>query len=255
MAEKVEQKDRGYSFPAVAGFALAVLAAAAEALSGPGSRWALWHYGTGFQILKWAAYGGIAGAVISLLGCITARPGRRRKGFVLSLIGLAAGIVVTAVPLYYWQRAQELPRIHDITTDTEKPPRFVAILPLRKAAENGAEYGGQNVAAQQRIFYPDIAPLQLPIPKDQAFKRALEAARSMGWRIIHEDESEGRIEATATTFWFGFKDDIVIRVTPANGGMGSRIDVRSASRVGKSDIGTNARRIREYLGRLRSLSD
>ena len=77
---------------------------------------------------------------------------------------------------------------------------------------------------------------------------ALEAARASGWEIVAAVPQERRIEAVATTFWFGFKDDIVVRIRPAPGG--SRIDVRSVSRVGRSDLGTNAKRIRAFLGRL-----
>jgi uncharacterized protein (DUF1499 family) len=138
--------------------------------------------------------------------------------------------------------------IHDITTDTETPPVFVAILPLRAGAPNTAEYGGPEIAAQQRAGYPDLGPLTLPVPTAQAFTRALTVAREMGWEIVASEANEGRIEATATTFWFGFKDDVVIRVTPS--GSGSRIDVRSVSRVGRSDVGTNAKRITDYLSRL-----
>jgi len=88
------------------------------------------------------------------------------------------------------------------------------------------------------------------VPPPVAFSRALEAAERMGWTLVANNPAEGRIEATDTTFWYGFKDDIVIRVTPA--GAGSRVDVRSVSRVGRSDIGTNARRVRRYLAKLAS---
>jgi uncharacterized protein (DUF1499 family) len=73
----------------------------------------------------------------------------------------------------------------------------------------------------------------------------LAAARAQGWEIVAAVPAEGRIEATDTTRFFGFKDDIVIRVKAE--GAGSRVDVRSLSRVGKSDVGKNASRIRAYL--------
>jgi len=92
--------------------------------------------------------------------------------------------------------------------------------------------------------------LILPIRPAQGFKRALAVARDMGWQIIDSNPSEGRIEATDTTFWFGFKDDIVVRVRPTQNG--SRIDVRSVSRVGRSDVGTNARRIQKFLKEMTS---
>ena len=71
----------------------------------------------------------------------------------------------------------------------------------------------------------------------------------MGWEVVAADPAAGRIEAVATTFWFGFKDDIVVRVAPA--GAGSLIDARSKSRVGVGDLGTNAQRLRAYLERLK----
>ena len=72
----------------------------------------------------------------------------------------------------------------------------------------------------------------------------------MGWEIVASDPAQGRIEATATTFWFGFKDDIVVRL--AAEGTGSRVDVRSLSRIGSSDVGANAQRIRAYLEKVKA---
>ena len=234
---------------ALIGFTLAVLAALTAMLSGFGSRWGLWYFRTGFVILRWAAYVGIAAALISLIGVILTWPTTFRRGFLLSIFGLIIGILVLGVPYCHWRTAQRVPAIHDITTDTENPPRFVSILPLRKNAPNPSEYGGHEIAAQQRAAYPDLAPAALSVPPDKAYKRALAAARKMGWVIVDANAVEGRIEATDTTFWFGFNDDIVIRITPAD--QGSRVDVRSVSRVGKSDVGMNARRIRKYLKELK----
>jgi hypothetical protein len=141
--------------------------------------------------------------------------------------------------------------IHDITTDIVQPPQFVAILPLRKDAPNPATYGGPEVALKQRSAYPDIQTLIINAPGPQAFEQALAAARAIGWRIVAEEPREGRIEATDTTFWFGFKDDIVVRVTAADERR-SLVDVRSVSRVGRSDVGKNAARIRAYLRRIKT---
>jgi uncharacterized protein (DUF1499 family) len=135
--------------------------------------------------------------------------------------------------------------IHDITTDTENPPDFVAILPLRRDS-NPAEYGGPEIAAKQHAAYPDIRPLAVGISPSRAYEAALATAVAMKWQIVQGSPSERRIEAVATTRWFGFKDDIVIRISPAANG-GSVLDIRSASRVGLSDLGTNARRIRTFL--------
>lgn len=230
---------------ALYGFCLAVLASFAVMLAGLGSRWDWWNFRTGFLILKWGAYGGVTAAGISLIGCLMARPGSPRRGFVMAVLGLLIGLIVIGVPSQWMRTAQRVPPIHDITTDTENPPRFVAIMPLRANAPNPAEYGGAEVAAQQHAGYPNLGPAILESLPEKTFERALLAARDMGWQIIEANAAEGRIEATDTTFWFGFKDDIVVRVMPADGG--SRIDARSVSRVGRSDVGTNARRIRNYL--------
>lgn len=231
------------------GLLIALVSALLLFAAGAGYRTDIWTLRTAFTFVRWAAYGGVAAVVISLVGLVLARkaPGRV---LVPAALGFAIGIVCVAIPWQWRQRAQSVPPIHDVTTDTAHPPQFVAVLPLRASAPNPAEYGGPEIAAQQGEAYPHIAPLVLDLEPPAAFQRALEAARAMGWDIVAADSSARRIEATATTFWFGFKDDVVVRLTPAESG-GTRVDVRSVSRVGRSDVGTNARRIREYLGRLR----
>jgi uncharacterized protein (DUF1499 family) len=199
-------------------------------------------------MLRWSAYGGIAAGIVSLVSLIAVSLGAARGSAGFALAGLLVSLAVVGVPWSQLRRARSVPPIHDITTDTENPPAFVAVLPLRANAPNKADYGGPEIAAKQRAAYPDIQPVLLPVPPAQAFPRALAAARDMGWHIVASDSAAGRIEATATTFWYGFKDDVVIRVTPSE--QGTRVDVRSESRVGGSDIGTNARRIREYVNKL-----
>ena len=239
---------RPLSRVASGGFLVALLAGLALWLAGTGYRLGWWEFRPAFTILRWAAYGGLAGAALSLLGVFLARPSGPRRGFPLALVGLVLGLVVAGIPWQWWQKAQRVPPIHDITTDTETPPTFVAILPLRADAPNPADYGGPEIAAQQRAGYPDLGPLILQVSPQQAFERALAAARAMGWEIAAAEPGGGRIEATATTFWFGFKDDVVVHVSPTDGG--SRIDVRSVSRVGLSDVGANAERIEAYLARI-----
>ena len=141
------------------------------------------------------------------------------------------------------------PPIHDITTDTSDPPLFVDVLPLRAGAKNTAAYGGSRVAALQLAAYPDITPVDLAIAPAAAFAKALATANAMGWALVAADPAAGRIEATATTRVFRFKDDVVVRIRPHTGG--SRVDVRSVSRFGGGDLGKNASRIREFIGRLR----
>jgi hypothetical protein len=110
---------------------------------------------------------------------------------------------------------------------------------------NALEYR-EDVATEQRAGYPDLGPVFLAEPTAQAYQRAVALVRERGWDIVAADEPGRRIEATDTTFWFGFKDDVAIRVSALPDG-GSRVDVRSVSRVGRSDVGTNARRIRAFL--------
>ncbi len=231
--------------PVLIGCALALLVAAAAAVSGFGYRWEWWSFRQGFTILRWSAWGGLMAAGLCFWGAALARPGTQRPGLTLALIGILAGLCVFWIPWRQMQTARRAPAIHDISTDTDNPPLFTAILPLRAAAANQASYGGTEVAGQQHMAYPDIQPLRLPVAADTAFQRALEAARNLRWRIVAQDAVAGRIEAFDRTFWYGFIDDVVIRITPDAGG--SRIDVRSVSRVGKGDVGTNARRIRSFL--------
>jgi uncharacterized protein (DUF1499 family) len=124
----------------------------------------------------------------------------------------------------------------------------VGVLARRAGAANPPEYAGAETAAQQKQAYPDLLPIAVPEPPERAFARARAAAESLGWEIVAAEPSEGRLEATATTRWFGFEDDIVVRVRP--GPAGSVVDVRSKSRVGRSDVGANAARIRAFRSAL-----
>ncbi len=231
--------------PAVA-LGAAALAVAMLAVAGPLTRAGVWHFRSGFTAMRYGAYLAHAALVLALASLVAVRPARRALPAALAAVLLAAVAIV--VPFRQMQAARRVPPIHDITTDLEDPPAFVAVLPLRAGAPNKAEYGGDSVAAQQRSGYPDLGPLRLAVPPAAAFARAAAAARTMGWEMVAADSAAGRVEATATTRWFGFKDDVVVRVRPD--GAGSRVDVRSVSRVGGSDVGANAARIRAYLARV-----
>ena len=228
--------------------ALALLGGLLLLMAASGTRIGLWHYTTGFALLRWGAWLGVAAALSAIVLLLVLRP--RGGEFALLIVALVIGGVAFILPWQWRQIARNAPPIHDITTDLGHPPEFVAILPLRAEASNPSTYGGPEVAAQQRAAYPDITPLHLNTGTGAAFTRALETARQMDWEIIAADSNAGRIEAVATSRWFGFKDDIVIRIT--GDGTGSRIDVRSASREVYADVGSNARRVREYLARLQA---
>lgn len=199
---------------------------------------------TAFALLRWGAYFGLAAAAVALVAGLWAYRQKKPRALVLAVMALVVGLMAAGIP-YTWQaRARSVPPIHDITTDLENPPSFEAIVPLRADAPNTLDRPA-DLASQQREGYAEIGPLTLPLPRDQAFNRALTVAQDMGWEIVAVDQAAGRIEATDTTRWFGFKDDVSVRLTAW--GSGTRVDVRSVSRVGRSDVGTNARRIRAYL--------
>ena len=236
---------RPYSRLAVAALVFALLVALLAMMSGFGSRWGLWNFRTGFSLLRWAAYGGIAAALVAAVAVVRARPGGPRRGFVAAFAALVIGLLVIGIPWQQQRLARSVPPIHDITTDVNNPPQFVAVAPLRADAPNPIEYEGAEIARQQQQAYPDLRPVLLDMPLDRAFQRALDVAEDQGWEIVEANPSQGRIEATDRTFWFGFYDDVVIRLTPVEGR--TVLDVRSKSRVGRGDVGANARRIREYL--------
>lgn len=219
------------------------------AAAGPSYRLGIVSIPSAFVLLRWAAYVGAAGVTVSLLAGGAAYRRGARLSTAVAGVAFLLSLAAFAVPFEWQRRARALPAIHDISTDLENPPTFEAIAPLRKDAPNTLDRS-PLLARQQRDAYPEVAPITLPIPREQAFDRALRAAQEAGWEIVTADKGTGRIEATATTRWFGFKDDVAVRLTPW--GSGTRIDVRSVSRVGRGDVGTNARRILSYLEMLRA---
>jgi uncharacterized protein (DUF1499 family) len=224
----------------------ALFAAAMLVAAGFGARFGVWDYRRGLELVRWSEYTGLATIGMALIALVI--PRWRRGRIPILVAALVIGACVAYFPWQWVQSARSVPPINDITTDTENPPAFVALVPARAGLSVPTVYPGSATAEQQSRGYPDIKPLDLPLPPAGAFARALDAAKGMGWEIAAADAAAGRIEATATTPWFGFRDDVVIRVaaTPA----GSRIDIRSVSRVGRGDFGTNAKRIRAYLEKL-----
>jgi uncharacterized protein (DUF1499 family) len=211
-----------------------------------------------------AAIGFLLFVVTFIVGAIGLLAGGRqafaRSRAAVAVIALS--LVITIVAGFWIYRGRGAPPIHDVTTDLNDPPVFKDAVPLRSAsgAVNPVEYqriqsimGTKvNVPDAQRSAYPDIQALVLPQPPARAVQLAQQVAKDMGWEILAVVPSEGRVEATDTTWYFGFKDDVVVRIKPES--TGSRVDVRSESRVGGGDTGTNARRVRACLARLRDLA-
>jgi uncharacterized protein (DUF1499 family) len=241
--------------------------------AGPGTRLGFWDYGVGLSMIRAvsapkAIAGGISlsplftGLALSVVGAIA--------GFFLkepratTLAGAAALVagVAALVPIQMKKAFEGNPFIHEVTTDFDDPPQIIAAAQMPR--KNPAAYRGDDpvpqstdamtVAEAQRAAFPDIAPIIAESDLQSATARAKSVVESMGMEILAEgpsDEVAGggwRIEAVATSFWFGFKDDFIIRLTREAEGK-TRIDLHSKSRVGGSDLGANAKRVREFSKR------
>lgn len=198
----------------------------------------------------------IGAMIMGLVGFLAGIFIKPQKG----LVTCAIAFLIPALGMLYVLSTQaklgDLPFIHDVTTDTQNPPTFSETMLAERAKIEGVntvdyvgkvdKRDGELVSVLQVKAYPDIRPLVLSDAPDVVFGRAQAAVKAMGWEIVTEDVATGRIEATDTTFWYGFKDDVVIRIQPSEGG-GSVLDIRSISRIGGSDLGKNADRIRAFL--------
>jgi hypothetical protein len=254
--------DRAVSLlHAVARLSLAALlvAGAIALVAGLGTRFGLWNYDLGlFGIFPFSIYAGMAAFALGLLWIVTALFIGGGRGALAAVIGFVGAIVLLWMPLDDYYRAkieQTLPPIHDISTDTEHAPAFIA--PVGRGQDIPPAYDGlkrvryagktNTMETLQKLAYGDIKPSsQLQTTPARLFRRALAAARNMGWTIVAvaPNSQGGVIQATDTTLLFGQTDDIVLRIRPA--GIGARLDIRSRSRVGESDFGRNASRIRAY---------
>ena len=176
--------------------AVAVAALAMLLSSGPGTRYGLWPWQTGFSLLRWATYTGLAGAVGALgLVVLLVVPKWRARAWI-PVLALCVALAAAAPPLILLQQAKAAPPIHDISTDVFDPPAFVALAPERAKSPNGTVYGGVEIAAQQQKAYPDVKSLILKTPPAEAVQKAIDAARACGWEIIASDAPAGRIAVT-----------------------------------------------------------
>ncbi|HHX81737.1 MAG TPA: DUF1499 domain-containing protein [Pseudomonadaceae bacterium] len=229
-------------------------------LAGPLGVWlGLWSFPTAFSIMGtiypfsgWIALGlGIASLVLLLLARNTYAD--RRRGILwLPVVATLACVIAWYIPGTFQAPAGEsYPPIHDVSTDLDDIPRYVAVLPLRIDAPNSVVYGDspnmtpERNAQLQREAYPDLVPQLYQASEEEMFERALAAVEAMGWELVEANPDEGRIEATATTFWLRFKDDVIIRTRSM--GPTTVVDARSLSRVGGGDMGANAKRLRKFF--------
>jgi fatty-acyl-CoA synthase len=232
---------------------------AAAALS---TRFGLIDWRLGFGTLT-LGYGpmllmGAAGlALVALLLAVFVTP---RTGIGSALLALVIPALALGYAGYVRNQAAAIPPIHDIVSDPAAPLVFSdRVLALRADVPDGnpvevdphvpdnPRFGaaaGQSARELQQTAYSDIHPILIARPPGEAFEAALAAARAQGWSIDATDPSSGRIEASVRSLWFGFIDDVVVQVSPSD--EGSRIDLRSTSRVGVSDLGANAARVRAF---------
>jgi hypothetical protein len=228
---------------------------------GPGYRFGLVPLPLVFQLLKYGAYFGMAAVTVGTLALVV-RLMSGQGALTLALAGIIFGVAAVSFVMNFRSQAQAVPPIHDISTDTENAPQFVAAVPLREAAgaTNPPEYVGaepmpgnpdQTIAEAQHAAYPDLQSIFIDADPGVVSTAILATIDEMGWDLIEASTTEGRFEATATTFWYGFNDDVVIRMDPQRDGA-VRVDVRSKSRVGVSDVGANAARIRDFVAALQA---
>lgn len=244
----MDNKKQQYQFygMALSGFIIMMVAMFVEIMAGLGSQFEWWHYSTGFVILKWGVYSAVAGVVLSIGGFIYLLSEGSRIIF-LPVWALVLSFFIIGVPAGHIIKAKDAPMIHEITTDIGSPPLFATLGPIRYGATNSAEY---DVLHSDRLIqmdeYRDIKTLVLKMKKPKVVNIVFDVVKSRGWEVVYSNKQEGIIEATAKTFWFGFKDDVSIRVKMF-GREKSSVDMRSLSRVGKGDAGRNAKRVRDFI--------
>jgi len=217
-------------------------------LPGPLYKFGLVELGTAFTGFRFGVYAGGAALVLLIVQAIF-----MRKTLTLSsgLIAFVFSAVAIAMPLNMMNKAKSVPAIHDISTDLVNPPKFVAVAPLRADAPNPIAYAGEETAAQQRKAYPELKTLNFAQSKADLLAASEQAVKNLGFALVNTNSTTGIVEATDTTTWFGFKDDVVIRIT--DDADQRFVDIRSKSRVGRSDLGKNAQRIHAIIDEINTL--
>jgi uncharacterized protein (DUF1499 family) len=233
----------------VLGLVLAVVALLLLAAGPVGWRAGWWSFRVAFTtLMPYAFYVGGAALVISALALVVALGSIRRRGLILAGCGLVIGGVAAYFPWHASEMRGVYPPMHDITTDAANPPSFEFAAAMRAAEQGAAVAYPADAAGMQQKYYAGIEPAMLAVPPAEAFDRALAVVKAKGWTIVKADPQAGVIDAYDRSFWFGFTDDVAIRVTATD--KGSRVDIRSGSRQGRGDFGVNAARVRGVLAAL-----
>ncbi len=250
------------TFPARRLATLAVILAAGGALAGLvaalGSGAELWSFRPAFTVLRWAFFTAAAGGVLALVALLWGLMSRAHAT-ALSLAALVFAVGYCGYVASWVRVASAAPAIHDVTTDLADPPQFRALPVRADNLETIPDLDDPALAALppverlhevQRRRYPELTSIRLPVAPDRALAMVADRMAARGWAIAARDPQAGTVEATATVSLFRFRDDIVARVRPAPGG--SVVDLRSVSRVGTSDLGVNAGRVRDFAADLRA---
>lgn len=235
---------------AIAATPLSLLVLLTAILAALGSRLEFWGFVTGFSILKWSVWIATFAAVLALLAMALAKPVGAKVLSLRYAVPPAIAMVLIFLPWIHIQEFKKYPTIADATSSFTAPPQFVALVPIReKSADNPLAYRSAEAAALQVTYFPELQGITASQTKAELVHAVKEVLLTMGMEIIDVSAADGRVEATDTTFWFGFKDDVVVRVSEQADGL-MLIDARSASRVGKQDGGVNAKRLQRFFKNL-----
>ena len=217
-------------------------------LPGPLYKFNIVELGTAFSGFRMGVY--VGGAALALL-LVQVLFMRKTLTLISSVVTVIFSAVAIAMPLSMMNTAKSVPPIHDISTDLVNPPEFIAIVPLRADSPNPVAYAGEETAIQQRKAYPNLKTLQYSQSKAELVAATTKAINNLGWDLVSSNVNNGLVEATDTTTWFGFKDDVVVRIKDE--GSQRIVDIRSKSRIGKSDLGKNAERINTLIAQLNAV--
>ena len=226
-----------------------VIGLASIAIGALGTKFGIWDFRAGLGLFALGGALGVLGVVLGLVALLVTITRNLPAARASTATGLVICAVIAGIFGSQFIAARGVPPIHNISTDTADPPAFDRIVALRGEGSNPLDYD-PKIADQQKAAYPDVQPFISDAAPGEMFNRARAALEGLGLEIVNANPDAGMIEATATTFWMGFKDDVVVRVRPRDAG--SVVDIRSVSRVGQSDIGVNAKRIRAIIDHLRS---
>lgn len=143
------------------------------------------------------------------------------------------------------------PQLMDISTDISRPPQFEAAAALRVPPMNSLGTVSRDHAVLQAEAYPDIAGRRYEHARNVVVDTVLELVESRGWRLLSPmpaGDGDVTIEAVGRSYLLGFPSDVAIRIEERWNA--TYVDMRSASRYGRHDMGENAERIRRFLNDL-----